>query len=125
MPNYYKIMRIPTKIKTGVAGARTLYREKLTDSIIELIKLLTQHECDIVVLKDPLYIVRKSKPDTRFSHLAVQFFMFTKIYFNKQRDGKTYFMLENEEGDLSRSDEMSIDELEGVYKAVLDTVKAE
>ena len=118
-------MRIPTKIKTGVAGARTLYREKLTDSIIELIKLLAPYECGIVVFKDPLYIVRKSKPDTRFSHLAVQFFMFTKIYFNRQRDGKMYFMLENEEGDLSRSDEMSIDELEGVYEAMCDTTKAE
>ena len=118
-------MRIPTKIKTGVAGARTLYREKLTDSIVELIKLLTQYECDIVVLKDPLYIVRKSKPDTRLSYLAVQFSMFTKIFFYKQRDGKTYFMLENEEGDLSCSDEMSIDELEGVYKAMCDTVRAE
>ena len=125
MPNYYKIMKIPTKIKTGVAGARTLYREKLTDSIVGLIKLLTQHECDIVALKGPLYIMRKSKPDTRFSHLAVQFFMFTEIFFNKKRDGKKYFMLENGEGDLSCSDEMSIDELEGVYKAMCDTVRAE
>ena len=118
-------MKIPTKIKTGVAGARTLYREKLTDSIVGLIKLLTQHECDIVALKGPLYIMRKSKPDTRFSHLAVQFFMFTEIFFNKKRDGKKYFMLENGEGDLSCSDEMSIDELEGVYKAMCDTVRAE
>ena len=118
-------MKIPTKIKKGVAGARTLYREKLTDSIVELIKLLTQYECDNVGFKDPLYIMRKSKPDTRFSHLAVQFFMFTEIFFNKKRDGKTYFMLENGEGDLSCSDEMSIDELEGVYKAMCDTVKAE
>ena len=125
MPNYYKTMKIPTKIKKGVAGARTLYREKLTDSIIGLIKLLTQYECETVVLKAPLYIVRKSEPDSRFSHLAVQFFMFTKIYFNKQCDGKTYFMLENEEGDLSHGDTMSIDELECVYKAMLDTVKAE
>ena len=118
-------MRIPTKIKKGVTGARTLYREKLTDYIVELIKLLTKYECDIVVLKNPLYIMRKSKPDTRFSHLAVQFFMFTKIFFGRKRDGKAYFMLENEEGDLSCNDEMSIDELEGVYKAMCDTVRAE